>query len=1040
MQEIKGKANSKRNFPIEESVNQFKELKKEFKNPSPHFRSAPFFVWNGAVSREKIEKHLKDFKAQGIGGVFIHPRWGFITEYLGDEYKELVKFTVETASRLGLFTWLYDENSFPSGFAGGLVPEAFPDSVDLPQGIVCKKFSRISDIDRDELFLLGEMTGNQFIKIKTGEWDHQNNKDGLYYAFYYSYMSKGQARFAGFSYVDLLLPKVTETFLGITMKAYEDSVAEYFAREVPGIFTDEPNIRSPLGQGIRFTPDLFEQFEKRYQYNLQDNLLSLFEEYGEWKKVRFDYQKLLLDLFIERWAKPWYEYCEEKNLAWTGHYWEHGWPDPSHNPDNMALYAWHQLPGIDLLFNQFKEDVNSQFGNVRIVKELSSAANQFGRKRTLCESYGASGWELRFEDMKRLGNWMYALGVNFLNQHLSYCDIHGDRKHDFPQSFSAHNSWWEEYHYLADYFARLSAALSAGKQPHDILVLEPTASTWVYFDHQHKTQKSLCLARLFQQLITRLEKLHIEYDLGCERIIQDHGQIVNGKFRINKAEYQTLIIPPGTEVIYNSTADLILEMLAAGAPVYCFSDQEILIEGRQGLFKDRVKPQNWIENCHFYSDDQLIGFFGSKDYQLFAQAEFDKQGNKKEGLLFHQRRELEDGRILFLTNADENDSAAGTARIKGNSLFQLDPHNGELRPYPAKTIQALLEFDYNLFPGEGLLLFASDTAPYQIAEAKMVPRKKPLQAEGPLLSTRLADNVLVLDFCDLEIKGEKLEECFFYQAAETAFVKNGLKNNPWSVSVQFKQEILNKNKGFDEHSGFRCSYYFSIARGFSNFNGFKLAVENPQLYQVEVNQQRVPLLKDEFWLDSALGLFDLSEALKTGQNQITINIDKMDVMAEIDKVFVLGPFDLEAVERGWRIVAERKKRLGSWKWQGCPFYAEKFLYQRNYSLQSGRKYWLKLGKWSGITASVRVNGQDTGIIAWPPYQIEISPFIKDGLNRIELIVYGSLKNLLGPHHNIKQRGMVTPWSFRYAPRKMPPGESYDLIDYGLFEEFSVLGE
>ncbi len=112
-------------------------------------------------------------------------------------------------------------------------------------------------------------------------------------------------------------------------------------------------------------------------------------------------------------------YCKENNLIWTGHYWEHAWPSPSEGPDNMAMYAYHQIPGIDLLYNS-QEVRPDQFGNIRMVKELSSAVNQFGRERALCEMYGGSGWEFRFEEMKRNGDWAYVLGVNLLNQHLSY--------------------------------------------------------------------------------------------------------------------------------------------------------------------------------------------------------------------------------------------------------------------------------------------------------------------------------------------------------------------------------------------------------------------------------------------------------------------------------------------------------------------------------------------------------------------------------------------------------------------------------------------
>ena len=52
------------------------------------------------------------------------------------------------------------------------------------------------------------------------------------------------------------------------------------------------------------------------------------------------------------------------------------------------------VPAIDMLFNQFDEtNPQAQFGNIRAVKELRSAANQTGCNRTLSETYGGGGWD-----------------------------------------------------------------------------------------------------------------------------------------------------------------------------------------------------------------------------------------------------------------------------------------------------------------------------------------------------------------------------------------------------------------------------------------------------------------------------------------------------------------------------------------------------------------------------------------------------------------------------------------------------------------------
>ena len=42
----------------------------------------------------------------------------------------------------------------------------------------------------------------------------------------------------------------------------------------------------------------------------------------------------LLQMFIDRWSKPYFNYCEENNLIYR-HYWEHNWPDLSQGGDNI---------------------------------------------------------------------------------------------------------------------------------------------------------------------------------------------------------------------------------------------------------------------------------------------------------------------------------------------------------------------------------------------------------------------------------------------------------------------------------------------------------------------------------------------------------------------------------------------------------------------------------------------------------------------------------------------------------------------------------
>ncbi|MBK6282972.1 MAG: hypothetical protein IPF54_10205 [Draconibacterium sp.] len=114
--------------PIPEGIQSTTQLKQLFADPPSEYRSAPLWDWNEQISEEGIDFQMKEFKKAGIGGVFVHPRPGLLTEYLSEDWFHLFDYTVQKGKELGMNVWIYDENSYPSGFAGGHVPAEMPDS------------------------------------------------------------------------------------------------------------------------------------------------------------------------------------------------------------------------------------------------------------------------------------------------------------------------------------------------------------------------------------------------------------------------------------------------------------------------------------------------------------------------------------------------------------------------------------------------------------------------------------------------------------------------------------------------------------------------------------------------------------------------------------------------------------------------------------------------------------------------------------------------------------------------------------------------
>ncbi len=87
------------------------------------YKSIPFWSWNNNLDEAELEKQIEDMKAAGIGGFIIHARTGLKEEYLGEKWFSCVKTCLKKAEDLDMKAWIYDENGWPSGFAGGKLLE-----------------------------------------------------------------------------------------------------------------------------------------------------------------------------------------------------------------------------------------------------------------------------------------------------------------------------------------------------------------------------------------------------------------------------------------------------------------------------------------------------------------------------------------------------------------------------------------------------------------------------------------------------------------------------------------------------------------------------------------------------------------------------------------------------------------------------------------------------------------------------------------------------------------------------------------------------
>jgi hypothetical protein len=994
-----------------------------FKNPPREYSTGPLWVWNDMLTEEQIRDTLRDLADQKVKQVWVHPRPGLMTPYLSADWFRLWKVALKEAERLDMNVWIYDENSYPSGFAGGWVPERMPES--RGRGVAFRESKTPPNWSAERIGVYridADTSENVTAKVKSGEALPEAR-----YLTATEVRAKDSAWNGNRCYVNLLSPGVTEKFLDVTMEAYRREIGQQFGKRVPGVFTDEPNIH-PAGD-LPWSETLVPEFQKRWGYNLLDHLPSLVRPVGDWRKVRHNFFQVLSEQFIEHWSKPNHDYCETNHLEWTGHYWDHEWPNCVGVPDNMAMYAWHQRPAIDCLMNQYAEHTHAQFGNLRMPRELSSVANQLGMKRTLCEVYGAGGWDLRFEDMKRIGDWLEVLGVNTLNQHLSYVTLRGARKRDHPQSFSYHEPWWEAYHVSAEYFARLSLALSQGEQVNRVLVLEPTTTAWMY---QGDAPRLKQIGDSFFKLLMTLEAAQVEYDIGDEDVIARHGSFGGGHLRIGSRTYRQVVLPPLIEN-FNSKTKALLDQVG-GSVTGTLPDRLDGAASNGPGGSPQPLPADWEPKLNSI----VVDLQNKQKADGFS---IDRAAGDQ-GILFHHRRQLADGQILFLVNTSITNSSSGVVRSRLPGVECWDLYTGEVKPFPTSKVEDGISVKFDLPPSGSLLLFlaqkprSTDFPPETVTALSTV---------GPVKIRRLEPNVLTLDYVDITAGGETRKDLYFYQANQFAWQKNGLERDPWDSAVQFKDELIRRT--FPAESGFTASYKFTIAKAVPQ--DLAIVVERPDLYTINCNGQNVQAKRNQWWLDKAFGRINIASTAQVGENTVTIKASPFTMFHELEPAYVLGDFSLEPTDKGFVITPAQGLTLGApsrgaspanrtgWNQQGHPFYSAGVSYQEGFAVpEANGRFVVRLPNWYGSVAKVVVNGKEAGFIDAPPWDCDVTKWIKRGQNEIEVVVFGTLKNTLGPHHGNPALGSAWPGNFHVGRSPgPPPGASYSTVAYGLFEPF-----
>ena len=367
-------------------------------------RSLIFWMWNDVLEADKIRQQLRDFKGQGIEGVFIHPMPsefrpadfpGGMPGYLSDHYFEMVKVAVEYASKTDMEVWLYDEGGWPSGILNGFFRDHRPD---LLHRQIC---------------------------------------------------SDGTIHFNE-DYPDLLNPEVTGIFMEQTHEKYFEWVGKYFGNTIPGIFTDEPFFGEITGNSVPFSPVLEELFRREKGYEARDAAMLMLNHKD--RKASLDYFEIWLKLIRQSFLLPIRDWCHEHHLLFTGHF------NGDNSIENMvkqlagdlsALHECLDMPGCDAIWRQ----IHPLAPETDFPRMTSSFA---GNKPVISETFAVYGFDLSLAEMKQISAMQFVSGVNIIAPMAVYYSSRGGRQITTLSNLYGNDPRWFNYRSFSDFSRRMS--------------------------------------------------------------------------------------------------------------------------------------------------------------------------------------------------------------------------------------------------------------------------------------------------------------------------------------------------------------------------------------------------------------------------------------------------------------------------------------------------------------------------------------------------------------------------------------------------------
>ena len=554
----------------------------QWPTPLPEAKPATRWWWLGsAVDKENLRWTMQQYADHGIGGVEITPIYGVQGNqannipYLSDQWMAMLREVQQNGQKMGIEVDMSTGTGWP--FGGPWVPleesackvifvdTAFVgkkvEALTLTVGPRDVKNSRLNKVmvygNGQTIDVTAAMTGNQ-LTWKAPKGTKKDTRWRVIATYIrYGVMKVKRAAPGGEGLViDHFDRRAVANYLRHIEQAFERTNTPY----PHTFFNDSYEVAEAT-----WTPTLFQEFEKRRGYKLEEHLPELIA--ADVKTVS-DYRETLGDLLLENFTQQWTAWAHSHGAITRNQ--AHG--SPANLIDCYAAVDIPEIEGFGLSDFGIK-GLRTDPGKTRkndsdysMFKYAPSAAHVCGKPFTSSETFTwlTEHFRTSLSQLKPDLDLMFCAGVNHMFFHGTCYSPKDDPwpgwKFYASIDMSPTNSIWRDAPYFMKYVERCQSFLQKGQPDNDFLVYLPVRDMWKKNPKKLLMQFSIHamgqLAPEFISSILAIDRAGFDCDYISDRLlagvtVKDGRLVTAGGTR-----YKAVIIPTGTTITPDLKAQL----------------------------------------------------------------------------------------------------------------------------------------------------------------------------------------------------------------------------------------------------------------------------------------------------------------------------------------------------------------------------------------------------------------------------------------------------------------------------------------------------